>query len=205
MKYRFYCDDCQELKYVESLLIPDTCPVNNAHSIRPNSLVGLQEECQKDYKRLRKELAEFVIANSQTLTEEQLKIASQNFVVPQEIRNNFYSLDEQMELGRIFHSNSTKARAKRINAATIECFNRLDLQQTFELVQEMSNGQLISNYVDYGIEGTSEGDPVGLYDYLNSTATFSGSGLLNKNWTPVGLTIVGLKDRIMSILRDGEY
>lgn len=205
MKYRFYCENCQAIKYEESLLIPSTCPVDIAHTIRSNSIVGLQEECEKDYKRLRKELAEFVVANSNNLTEEQLKVASQNFVVPQEIRNTFYSLEEQMELGRVFHNNSVKARAKRINVATIECFNRLELQQTFELVQEMSNGQLIRNYVDYGIEGTSEGDPVGIYDYLNSTATFSEDGLLNKNWNPIGTTIIGLKDRLMAILRDGDY
>jgi len=61
----------------------------------------------------------------------------------------------------------------------------------------------------YGFEGSEEGDKDALFDYVLSRpgTAFENTGLASQSYVPIveGLTLLDVVNRIMSILRDGDY
>ena len=74
-------------------------------------------------------------------------------------------------------------------------------------------GKMISNnlwlmYTEFGVEGTSEGDTTGLYDYVGSIDVFAGAGLLEDatgNMVPGTIAEVELISRINDCLELGIF
>ena len=62
-------------------------------------------------------------------------------------------------------------------------------------------------YIEYGVEGISEDDTPGLFDYLEgrNDSPWAGSGLLQEDFIPSGVTMPQLVDKVMSILVSGLY
>ena len=134
-------------------------------------------------------------------------IAARWFVVDQDKRSEIYSLDEQVSLGMAFHNNSVKARESRFKVASTEIYNRFTRQQQVSIVGVVESNALPKLYVQYGIEGTLEGDVPGLFDYLEArdNTPYSGIGLAAQPFQPQGATMAQVVDSVMSILASGLY
>jgi len=72
-----------------------------------------------------------------------------------------------------------------------------------------SMGSVVSQYIDYGIEGILQEDTDGIFDYVQSItgSIYSGSGLLEKNFTMLnaGDSMATLSIDLMEILQNGNY
>lgn len=116
-------------------------------------------------------------------------------------------LDNVILYGLAYHAKAVEARQTRTAYAVAEVHNRLPNNYQ-EVVDDLINGNLFLTYVQFGREGTAQGDPEAITDYLNGTTgtTWAGAGLLQKGWTPEGLAdMQALVDRIEAILIDGVY
>lgn len=218
MKYKIYCPECASYKELESLIITSKCPENNLHVCDKESAVietalptptrSLKGLLSKDYKKLRKELVEYVIANGGNLPTDELMGAAEHFCLPVEVRSLFFDLDTQTKHADAFYQRMRVSRQDRFSAASAEFILRLTFEQTLEVAQDLSAQHHMFNYLELGLEGKMVGDSIdGMYDYMTSYSgsVYSGTGLLNKNWDPYQITLSGLSDRLVAILRDGEY
>ena len=74
---------------------------------------------------------------------------------------------------------------------------------------DLMNGAsaMIDAYVNFGVEGSLEGDDVGLFDYLESRVgtPFENTGLLSKGYNVEGMTINEFSERLMDVLKNGNY
>ena len=207
MKYRVFCETEDKHIEIESLLLKEVCPNSTNHTITPGSLSitdsNYNPNVGKDYKHLRKELIQYVIENFSTLTTDELQQASAHFCVPKEVRDMFFSLEEQINFGKEFHERSSEARKNRWNNGLVTLYNYTSLADSFIIGQELE--LLAFRYLNYGIEGTPEGDAEGLFDYVLATSgtSFENTGLAKKELELVvsGITCSGLADKLISILR----
>lgn len=161
-----------------------------------------------DYKNFRASLAARVAQEgfaNLSLVDKQL--AARNFVVSKADRDSIFSLEEQVEHGAVFHADSILCREERYRRAASEVYNRLTGAESSLIVGTIITKGLDTLYKQYGIEGTPSGDVEGLYDFIAGTAgtTYSSGGLIpglpHRSFTPAGMTIQELSDRIMAILR----
>lgn len=177
-----------------------------------------------DYKMARKEIKNLFFAeagmsleNWDTIVPIHREIAAKYFIVPKAFRDTIYSTSEQYELGEKFHREAVNCRNTRaIRVLTIvrtllssEDADEVidDINETYEKIDGRRFARnLLSTYIDLGREGTSSGNPTGIYDYFECTGGFDGSssiGFLNKGYIPVGGTIQELVDEIMDVFRNG--
>ncbi len=157
------------------------------------------------YRTKRRKLIDYVTQNAQSLTNAQLKEASQYFATPAYVRDMFFTMDEQIILGEEFNKFATQDRQIRHDRAMSELMNYLTYAESIVVVNDLlDNGDLTTKYIKYGVEGTSEGDPVGLFDYFESTVgtIFENNGFLQKTFIPRNnVTIAQLSVSIMDIFR----
>lgn len=168
------------------------------------------DRINRDYKFIRQQIKLLVIAigwDSMTLAEKQL--ASQYFVVPIEYRTQIYTLDEQIKYGKAFHLESIKTRDHRIARAMGEIMNRLIPAECYVILEDLYTSMMIlDKYVQFGREGTLEGDPDGLFDYVESRAgtMFAGAGFREKGFTPLGFAnMTDFSTFIMDIVKNGDF
>jgi len=162
----------------------------------------------KDYKFIRQGIKEIVQTTDwDALTIQEKEIASNWFVVDATKRIEVHTLDEQIAQGFYFHRCSIESRTARFNAASVEIYNRLSRSDQAIIMAEVEQSALSHFYIRYGIEGTLEGDMPGLFDYLlgRDNTPWAGSGVLQQNCQPSGITMTQLVDKIMSILVSGLY
>ena len=97
-------------------------------------------------------------------------------------------------------------RRTRINYARQELHTRIPNNA---LEAENEAAQLIMNYLEFGIEGTTEGDPEGFFDWVfgRTGTTWDAAGLLQKAWTtdPGGYGLTALCNKIYDIVHNGNY
>lgn len=206
--YKVRCNDCNSFIYKESLIPDFTCNINPEHTINTD-YVGLLEDsgeqntCKKDYKKHRKELIDLVISTGGNLPIETLSYAAAHFCLPKEMRDQFLTQEEQIELGKLFHSRATESRSLRWKNAQAELYNYVSLADAFEIGKEIE--MPILRYLNYGIEGTTEGDCEGLFDYIGSISgtSYESTGFINKNiqLTVSGVTLQEISTIILNILR----
>ena len=205
-KYRVYCETDQKWEEYDTLMPREVCPVNGTHSIRPGSLC-LSGGSDHDYKVLRNNLIVQVATEGfSNLSVDEKKIASSHFAVSKTDRDTVHTIDEQISNGILFHKESTKARSDRRNAAEGEVYNRIqDGLEQADLMNDVT--AMLDTYVNFGIEGTLEGDIEGLFDYLESRAgtSFETTGLLSKSYTVEGMTVAQLSAKLMDIFKNGNY
>lgn len=214
MKYRIYCSSCLENKEVEGLIITTQCPDNLAHTCDKSTVVILcpNQGCSmnyldnKDYKQLRSELIDYVVLHSGILPTDELQEASMHFCLPKEVRDMFYTIDEQIEFGLEFHKNSTNARQLRANKVMVELYNHIDLADAFEVGQSVLSAT--NQYVTYGLEGTLVGDPEGISDYFLCTSgtSYESTGFLTLTGINIitDITLSGLATKCVNIITYGN-
>lgn len=161
-----------------------------------------------DYKFIRSQIANEVAASGWgELSDQGKEIAARWFVVSAEKRNEIYTTDEQVTLGIHFHAHSVKSRSARYQVASVEIFNRLSRPEQMIVTSEVEQSALPRLYVEYGVEGTPEDNTPGLFDYMlgRDDTPWAGSGLLQKNFQPSGMTMTQLVDKVMNVLVSGLY
>lgn len=161
-----------------------------------------------DYKLIRTEISKLeqfqVWAN---LTTAEKAVCARLFVVDKSKRDEIYTTVQQIQLGLLFHKYSVECRTTRFAYASMEVYNRLAPSEAATVVSEIEADGLPTKYIQFGHEGTEVGDPEGLFDYLQSVVGtgYATTGLSSKAYVPDGMTLPQLVDRIMDILRDGDY
>lgn len=136
------------------------------------------------------------------------KDAACNFQIgPQEKRIAFVGLSEILKRNLNYSNLTYDSRLKRSGAAITNLVTHLPSNYK-EALKEIVDNQTFYKYIQFGLEGTVEGDPESLFDYILGRAgtSFDGIGLRQKPWTPInGLTMEQLTDLLITILKDGEY
>ena len=166
------------------------------------------DKIEQDYKFKRAAIAKVVAASGWSqLPDRDKKIAANWFVVDGVKRAEVYTLDEQIGLAARFHKCSIESRSARFKAASIEIYNRLDRSEQMIVTGAVEKSTLPKLYVEYGVEGTLEDGIPGLFDYMlgREDTPWAGSGLLQQNFQPSGVTMTQLVDKVMSILTSGLY
>lgn len=158
-----------------------------------------------DYKVVREEIAALVTSIGwESLDAGEKEIASKYFVVDKASRDEVYTTIQQIGLGLLHHKASVEARTLRYAKASMEVYNRLSPAESKVVIGDVAD--LGFKYVQYGIEGTVEGDPEGFFDYLEarSGTSYENTGLATKTYEPDGMTLAQLVTRLMDILKLGE-
>lgn len=188
----------------------EQCPNDSGHTVQPGSLSIIinndnllpENGCTKDYRAQRADLLQYVMDNYGTMDPAEWMIASEHFCAPKEVRDQFYTFEQQVQLGQDFHRRATQSRNSRWNMALVRLYNYLTLEDSFTVGMDVEH--LAFCYLTYGIEGTVKGDVEGLYDYLASTSgtSYAASGLLNKNFEiqVSGVTIEQVSQEVINIL-----
>jgi len=140
-----------------------------------------------------------------SLTDDQKALASKWFIVDKADRDTVHTDAEQILNGAEFHKRSVEARRQRELIAVSTIYNRLVKADADEVVDDTND--LVIKYVKRGREGTIEGDPEALFDYIDARVStgYESTGLRAKNFTPLVGTIGDLADDIMDILKNGNY
>lgn len=206
--YRIKCNTCNSFHIKEGLIPTLVCPVNITHEVNPDYLsaledTGIQNTLIKDYKKHRKELIEYVTNNFSNMTVQELMYASAHFCTPKQVRDQFFTIEEQIDLGMLFNSRSTESRRLRWEKALVTLYNYTSLVDAFLIGQDIETP--VFRYLNYGLEGTSEGDTEGLFDYVTSTSgtVYETTGLTTKNIEMVvsGVTINDVATKVVNILK----
>lgn len=162
-----------------------------------------------DYKFIRKEIYILVVASGfVNLTTPEKEIAAQWFVVDHLDRDTMYTTPQQIVYGAVHHANSVEAREARAGYVMMELYNRLETADINTVMTDVSNDDLLHLYITNGREGTLQGDPEGLFDYMAAVSgtSYSGTGFAAKAITPLdGVTLAALTDQICTVLKDGIY
>lgn len=162
-----------------------------------------------DYKFIRKEIYILVLTKGFTnCTTAEKEIAAQWFVVAHADRDTLYTTPQQIAYGAIHHTNSVEAREVRAGYVMMEFYNRLETADINAVMTDVSKDDLLDLYIRTGREGTLQGDPEGLFDYMSAVSgtSYSGTGFAAKAITPLdGVTLAALTDQVCNVLKDGIY
>lgn len=157
----------------------------------------------KDYKFIRKRLQEFDFS---TLT------ALEKFIVCQfkgsTEENNKSILGTAFDYWMSeFDLKSQHCRKVRFSVAKTILIKNVSLNDRYAILGFLNTTKLEDNYIKYGIEGTTEGDPIeGLFNYIEATGTYTVSGISAANVTMIGAkTKSEMVVEIMDCLRNGNY
>ena len=160
----------------------------------------------RDYKYVRERIKLRVATEGfENLTLKERQLASKWFATTKENRDTVCSIEQQVKNGMIFHTSSTESRKKRSIAVWVEIYNRLSKE--YQMILISNSYEVFTNYKENGVEGVESGDLVpGVYDFAQALPPFELTGLANQDWPVEGMEGCGeLADRIMQILKEGEY
>ena len=88
----------------------------------------------------------------------------------------------------------------------MQIFSRLTKAEQNILIEDIRRENLTYSYIQFGVEGTLEGDSIGLFDYIKSRSgtIYALSGLSSKLFTPRGMpNMQVLANKLMQILKNG--
>lgn len=155
------------------------------------------KEIYFDYKQARSDMKLKLVASGgfNNLLLDNKKIVSSWFIVPKTDRDSVYSTLEQIKLGEVYHYYSKLARQLRLSKVLMFFYNILTNEQINQVLTLIST--LATNYVDFGIEGTLEGNVEGLFDFIEAR--------LNTSYQTNGVKTIANTDIVMDILRNGIF
>jgi len=164
----------------------------------------------RDYKFIRSRLEElFLVAGWSNLSEEEKGICCRYFIVPKINQDEIYGVPDQVANGISFNKNSVASRIARMNRASSEIRNRLQKSECIEIMSEIfGSDSLYDKYINFGNEGTLEGDQEGLFDYIESRVgtSYGNTGFVNKNFVPEGYSnMLTFSVYLMDIVKNGNY
>jgi len=160
----------------------------------------------KDYKWVRKQLQSFSWESLNSV-KDKTTIAKYK-ATSEENCKSVLSHSEYVHWMSDFDLRSQDCRRTRLANAKSILFSEIDLNIRYQILGFLNSvPTLISNYLDHGIEGTSDGDPLpGLFNYIEATGAFASSGIAAMNLTMSnGLTKQEMVTAMMDCLRNGEY
>lgn len=155
----------------------------------------------KDYKWIRKRLQEF---DWNSLTEQE-KLSVCQFK-GSSIGNCKLILGESYNYWLTnFDIESQNCRRRRFSHAKTLIIKNVDGVGQYQILASLGN--LGIQYIDFGVEGTSEGDPInGLFNFIEATGAYAANGVLSMSLTMVGtITKEEMIIQIMDCLRNGNY
>ena len=176
---------------------------------------NLRAELGRDYKFIRNEiiiLANVIIGWS-SLSVEEKNISATIFAVDETKRDEIFTVEQQIINGWHHHKRSIASRRRRMTQVELELFNRVAKVDTAALFSELKENKLLDAYIDTGLEGTLEGDPEGIFDFIEGSlrtgTTWDGTGsevgFYDKGYTVKGMTMSELTTHIMTILKTGNF
>lgn len=205
---KIYVEDNENIPAIKILPNDSIAPVGYTEN---TSIENLDNHAMKkgyDYKAVREQIK--IVAATigfQNLSIIEKELACRWFAVLKSDRDTVHSMLEQIKNGKLFHEASTVCRGDRLSSVISEIYNRLQSSEINELIDDTSD--LTDKYINRGREGTLEGDPEGLFDYIEARAgTYwdvfgSNPGLKGKNWTPIGKTLDIFVNDLIYILKNG--
>lgn len=159
-----------------------------------------------DYKKYRKILQDIASTNYEMLNaDEQYVIcihkATDELIVFDKLgsQSSYYM--------NLFNQNSIECRYNRFSYAKAVILSNISYQNRFGVLGFLNSTKLVENYIEHGIAGTNDGDPIaGLLDYVESTSSFLGTGLSSINFSMIGgITKSEMINKIVECLRNGNY
>lgn len=205
-KQRIFCETENQYVECECLLPTIVCPNDVTHTVTSGSQYFTDTPVEKDYRALRAQAAEYVTTTGyDNLTEDQQEVALHNFIAPDYNIFTEMTLEDRLKYGAEFHINASAARQHREYILMTFFYNVLPLNQCFEIV----NGdvqQLLYLYTEAGLEGTTVGDPEGIFDWILATSgtSFEETGLPTRSGlTPYGFTLEQIVNIAYEIMISG--
>lgn len=156
-----------------------------------------------DYKFLRKRLQEMDFS---LLTDDE-KIQVCQFKGSTEINCKQY-LGETFNFWMTdFDLKSQKCRNERFSLAKTILIKNVSLGDRYSVLGFLNTTQLENNYIKFGIEGTSESDPIeGLFNFIEATGSYISTGINARMLEMIGgITKEEMVTQIMDALKNGTY
>lgn len=157
----------------------------------------------KDYKFIRKRLQEM---DFNLLTAEEKIIVCQ-YKGADEATNKSI-LGETFEYWMTdFDLKSQYCRNVRFSSAKTILIKNISPANRYEVLGFLNTTQLENNYIKYGIEGTSEGDPIeGIFNFIEATGTYINTGIKARTLEMInGIIKEQMVIKMMDCLRNGNY
>jgi len=192
----------------QAYIFSETVPAGYQDITSISNLDGYGMGAGKDYKFVRV----LIYIQMMTIGWENLSIAEKTicsrwFVVLGDKRIEVHTVEEQIENGKSHHEKSRQNRFDRHTACLMEVFNRLDKLSAQTVLMSLETNGLLRLYIEYGIEGTLQGDITGIVDYINSVVgtPYENNGLMEESETPDDPILLDLKNRLIDIIVNGNY
>jgi len=206
---KLYLEDNEAIPAIQVLPDADAAPVGFTQSDTIEHWDKYRGNCA-DYKAARAEIKRLYNATTfAALSTAEKIIVCNYFIATVAERDTIYTTEQQVGLGQLFARDSVGARTLRASKATSEIFNRLTAAEAQTILDDTTgNPDLFVTYVNFGREGTVEGDNEGLFDYLEGRAgtTWATTGFDSHAFTPIGYaSMAALATDLMKILKDGLY
>jgi len=168
------------------------------------NIIDIGSALGKDYKWIRRQLQAF---DFDTLTDEEKLLVAQHKATTETNCKSVLGSDYVNYMTR-FDIKSIACRELRFSTAKSIFFGNVSLVDRYAVLGFLStNTELVNNYIQHGVEGTNDGDPIdGFFNYVEATGVFALSGIAAGNYTMLnGLTKQDMIDLMMECLRNGNY
>lgn len=187
----------------DDFVIAETLPEGYEDITSVNNWLKVGGFLFKDYKFIRKRLQEM---DFNSLTTEEKKIVCQ-FKGSDEATNKTILGNDFEYWMTDFDLKSQKCRNERFSMAKTILIKNISLANRYEILGFLNTTQLENNYIKFGIEGTSEGDPLeGIFNFVEGTGAYVATGVLPRMLTMInGITKEAMIEQIMQCLRNGNY
>lgn len=142
-------------------------------TIRPIFESGVEklsyyDELNVDYKATRDAIKAQLdlIGGWNDWDQDQRIIACKWFLVSKMQTTSVLNSDDYSKYSLFYHNMSMASREKRYSAMVALWFRELDKMVVLDLLVEIEHHE--RKYIKFGVEGTSEGDSMGLYDWIDN-------------------------------------
>lgn len=171
----------------------------------PSLIVTACHNQFKDYKFTRSRLKEAALS-WETLSNKDKTIICQHRATNEDTCKSILG-SEYIYWSTHFGVESKKCRDYRIEYAKSILIENIELSQRYQILGVIGASNLDTLYINHGLEGTNDNDALsGLFDYIEGTGDFTGSGIKDMSLTMIGsITKAEMITQIMDCLRNGEY
>jgi hypothetical protein len=190
------------------------------------NLYNLGYNTGKDFKYVKNEIKLLVFQKAgcwlqnwfTALTVEERRIACELFIVPYQLRTEFYNAEEQTILGDTINVKAIACRTIRLNKLTAEIYTRMSWPNVMELLGLKffnNDGQYVTSIKELmemyisGREGMYEDGEIGMFDFIDSrtvSVIFDNNGLREKTYSIIGFESCSLfADHLLNIAKYGNY
>lgn len=191
---------------IEDYIITDILPNDYTDITSVYNWIKVGSFLFYDYKFIRKRLQELSATNWNEFTEDEKIFVCKYKATSVERCKEILEEDFNYWMSD-FDLKSVKCRQERFSKAKTVLISNIDTVSQYTVIGYLNLTNLITNYIEQGIEGKSSGDLiVGIYDFIESTDIFAESGLSSFNLTMLdNITKQEMIVNIMDTLKNGSY